>query len=288
MGWFFSAMRSLRRPSRNVRRAPKRNRSLILEDLEGRRLPAPVLQSFATLPGGGSSNMVTGPDGDLWVGVNPTLTNPVAAIDRIGLNGSVTSFPVPGPADSLSINWLTTGPDGNVWFAADYATSPSSAQVVLGNVTPAGDVTEFPPIPVAAGRDALAGDIVSGPGGDLWFGYTVSNLKLPDFKSQNFIGQVTTAGAVTLFPISSYGPHTPLLDSIAAGSDGNLWFTEGPGKKIVFGRMLPSGVVTRFPIGQVIDGDIWNEPNGSFVVNGVNHQVAERSLPGVNRGRRHA
>src|SRR5712692_6110866 len=33
---------------------------------------------------------------------------------------------------------------------------------------------------------------------------------------------------------------------IAAGPDGNLWFTEGSGNKI--GRITPAGVITEFPI----------------------------------------
>ena len=48
-------------------------------------------------------NIVSGPGGDLWVAVNPTLTS--SAIDRIGLNGSVTSFPVP-PGE---VRFLHTG-----------------------------------------------------------------------------------------------------------------------------------------------------------------------------------
>ena len=41
--------------------------------------------------------------------------------------------------------------------------------------------------------------------------------------SGNKIGQITTAGVITEFPIptASSGPY-----GIAAGPDGNLWFTE--------------------------------------------------------------
>jgi hypothetical protein len=111
MGWSVSSWKSLGRPSREWRRAPKRYRSLILEDLEGRRLLSHAAQAISTVPtDGASSNMISGPDGYLWVGVSPTLTT--AAIDRIGLNGSVTSFPVPvnAPGGGLQIVSLTTGP----------------------------------------------------------------------------------------------------------------------------------------------------------------------------------
>ncbi len=92
MGWLSSSLKSLRRPSRESRQAPNRSRSFILEDLEGRRMLSQAIQPVATLHDWSTSIMISGPDGDLWVGVNPTSGS--VAIDRIGLNGSVTSFPV--------------------------------------------------------------------------------------------------------------------------------------------------------------------------------------------------
>lgn len=132
-------------------------------------------------------------------------------------------------------------------------------------MTPAGVVTEFPPIPVPAGQNANVSSIVSGPGGDLWFGYTVSASK---GQSQDFIGRVTTAGAVKLFPISSARSNGYGLNSLAAGADGNLWFTESVGDGTVFGRMSPSGVVTDFPVGQVFNEDVANGPNDSLILTG--------------------
>ena len=109
------------------------------------------MQSLVTLPTASSYNIVSGPAGDLWVAVNPTWTT--SAIDRIGLNGSVTSIAVPpgGSTINTQVAALTTGPDGNVWFAAyfiDFNPSspdptPSDSQVVIGRVTPAGQVTEL-------------------------------------------------------------------------------------------------------------------------------------------------
>jgi streptogramin lyase len=158
------------------------------------------------------------------------------------------------PAGGFSITSLTTGPDGNVWFEANADLSSSDNQVVVGNITPAGQVTEFAPIPVSAGFYSQADydAMVSGPGGDLWFGYSVVNSAL---GNQNFIGRATTAGQITSFPISSLGKKSPfLVYSLAAGADGNLWFTEGVGKAFVFGWMSTSGVVTRLAFHQVITG----------------------------------
>jgi hypothetical protein len=113
MGWFFSALKSLRRPSRESRRAPKRSRSWNVEDLEGRRLLSHAFQSVATLPVNGfvATNMVSGPGGDLWVAANSSSGS--STMERIGLSGSVSSFAVPG---NLIVSALAAGPDGNVWF----------------------------------------------------------------------------------------------------------------------------------------------------------------------------
>ena len=248
MGWFLYSLRALGRRSRKSRRATNRNGSWIVEDLEGRRLLSHAVQSIVILPNT-TSFMIAGPGGDLWVAVHPTLSN--VAIDRIGLDGSVTQYPVPeiAPNGGSSIGSLTTGPDGNVWFDAEYDSSPSDNQVVAGCVTPEGQVTEFPPIPVSAGQHAVADydAMVSGPGGDLWFGSSVVNAAK---QSQNFIARVTTAGA-----------------------DGDLWFTEGVGKSFVFGRMSPNGAVTQFRGGDLIIGRVADGPGDSFVLTGMNKEL---------------
>jgi hypothetical protein len=114
MGWILSAWKSLRRPARETRRAPRRNRLSGFEDLEGRRLPSRGIQPLVALHALDTSNLISGPDGALWVGVTSasdpeSFTIDSSAIDRIGLDGSVTSFPVPTPgdADSFSILSLT-------------------------------------------------------------------------------------------------------------------------------------------------------------------------------------
>jgi streptogramin lyase len=279
MRWFFCAGKSLRRPSRELRRAPKRKRSLILEGLEGRQLLSQAIQPFVTLNIQNTiSNMVAGPNGDLWVGASTTDNTAAAAIDRIGRGGSIRSFPVPGNGTGGgAVLTLSTGPDGNVWFEAAF----NATDAVIGNVTPAArvsEVTDLPLSPELAGGGALEGgaqdtSIVSGPDGDFWFGYTVFGSH---GQNSDYIGRMTTAGAVKLFPISSVssGPITaypPTIDSLAAGADGNLWFTESvgdSGNESVFGRMSPSGVVTDFPVPELSEPSVGNEPNGTLVVYG--------------------
>jgi hypothetical protein len=116
---------------------------------------------------------------------------------------------------------ITTGPDGNIWFAE------ISANKIVRR-TPDGAFTE-----VALGPNRGPRDITVGPDGNLWF----------TEETANKIGRISPAGAVMEFPVL-----TPLSDliGITAGPDGNLWFTEQAGNRI--GRITPAGLVTEFLI----------------------------------------
>jgi hypothetical protein len=113
MAWYHFSLKSLGRASRDSKREPRRKRRWTLEVLEGRQLLSHTNPSVISVPIV-QSNMISGPEGDLWVGglgSSPTS----ATIDRIGLDGSITSFPVPGPN---AIDAMTAGPDGNVGLSA--------------------------------------------------------------------------------------------------------------------------------------------------------------------------
>ena len=76
----------------------RRKLSLFLENLEGRQLLSQGIRPLESLPAVAASNMITGPDGDLWVAISPN-NSPVfgtVVIDRIAPDGSITSFPFPG------------------------------------------------------------------------------------------------------------------------------------------------------------------------------------------------
>jgi virginiamycin B lyase len=74
----------------------------------------------------------------------------VASIGRITTTGSITDYPIPATAYSI-----TAGPDGALWFTENQAHK-------IGRITTSGTVTEF-----ASGGDPL--DITAGPDGNLWF-----------------------------------------------------------------------------------------------------------------------
>ena len=134
----------------------------------------------------------------------------------------VTTFSA-GAAAGASVNSLTAGPDGNIWFAERVGNR-------IGRITPAGVVTEF-----SAGISTGANpwSITAGPDGNLWF----------TEGSNNRIGRITPTGAVTEFSVGITPGAYPGL--ITGGPDGNIWFIESTG----IGRITPTGVVTEFSAG---------------------------------------
>ena len=140
------------------------------------------------------------------------------------------------------------GPGGLVPAAAQNTTPPpplvaavlpASRSVLVSGQGGSGQptITEFP---LASGstcpgprQSCGLDDITAGPDGALWFveGYA------------NKIGRITTAGAISEFPIPT---ASSFPSGIAAGSDGALWFTELGGNQI--GRITTGGAITEFAV----------------------------------------
>ena len=132
------------------------------------------------------------------------------------------------------------------------------AAVGVAGAAPLGEVTEFSlPTTSSPGADAAGAD------GNIWFA---------DHGTTPSIGNINPAtGAITDYNLAANGGNpgsTPSAPpAIAAGPDGNIWFTdEGPIKAI--GRSTIGGAVTEFssglPAGSVPfgiaagpDGNIW-------------------------------
>ncbi len=99
------------------------------------------------------------------------------------------------------------------------------------------------------------------------------------------------AGAVT---INEYWTYSGYPEYIAAGPDGNLWFTEIASNKI--GRVTPAGVVTEFavptansyPAGIAAgpDGNLWFAENGGNKIGKITTDgaFAEYAIPTTNSG----
>ncbi len=167
----------------------------------------------------------------------------------IGYNGLTPIVPPfitehgSGITTGSSPDYITTGPDGNVWFT-EYDGNR------IGRITPDHVVTEFS---AGISGDAEFGGITAGPDGNVWF--TEENA--------NRIGSITPDGVVTEFSSGLHDGADPA--GIVAGADGNLWFTEYYGNRI--GRITPQGVITEFSAGLTTNSDpnfIENGPDGNL------------------------
>ena len=65
------------------------------------------------------------------------------------------------------------------------------------------------------------------------------------FTAFDQIGRITANGAITEFPIPTPAANS-FPDRIAAGPDGNMWYTDGLANTI--GRITPAGTITEFRI----------------------------------------
>src|SRR5262249_6348100 len=123
--------------------------------------------------------------------------------------GVVTEFPLPNPnAGPVAI---TTGPDGNLWFA-------DQNDGTVGKITTAGAITIYTPTGADPGF-AFAGcpvDITSGADGSLWVG--TFDLCLGE---KHDLFAISTSGVTTMVT----GPTQPANPTIGlvTGPDQKLW-----------------------------------------------------------------
>ena len=127
---------------------------------------------------------------------------------------------------SGNIEGITAGPDGNVYFLHD---------AILARITPTGALTDH----VA---DNVGEAITVGPDSNLWTAGTQFDTQTGAVLG-GFIDRISLSGGVTTFNLGSTN-STP--ESIAAGPDGNLWFTE-PNANVI-GRITPAGQITLFNV----------------------------------------
>ncbi|MDQ6945296.1 MAG: hypothetical protein M3256_03270, partial [Actinomycetota bacterium] len=144
---------------------------------------------------------------------------------------SVTEYLV--PANRPSLNRITLGPDGNLWFTEGAGR--------IGQMTPDGAFKQFRTPSFKAGKNSNPLDITTGPDGNLWY---------TDFYGR--IGRVTTSGEITEFQIGSPSNQV-FFFGITAGPDQAMWFVInccGPTNGMI-GRISLSGdSVQMFPVKQ--------------------------------------
>jgi trehalose transport system substrate-binding protein len=153
------------------------------------------------------------------------------------------------PFGAPSPDYITAGPDGNLWFTGygfDEDGDPTDG--FIGRITPGGEVARFED---PNGGISQPDVITAGPDGNLWF----TSLE------NNSIGRITPAGEITTFEDTRI--RAP--EGIAAGPDANVWFTSYENDRI--GRITPSGEITLLtPDGEIggpdniiagADGNLW-------------------------------
>jgi streptogramin lyase len=198
-----------------------------------------------------------------------------------------TSFPkgkltvLPVPSYSLP-GQIVRGPDGNLWFPAiDYANfTTSRPSGAIGRLTTAGTFQMFP-LPDA---NSYPTSLTFARDGSVWFiafqgnGVLAPNVDTaPRFTGgYSELGHMTPDGQFHFFTLPASDVY---VTSIAAGPDGNLWFTENLDENGAtsqrIGRMTPAGVFSAFPVTapfadgylrQIIagaDGNLWVSLEGS-------------------------
>lgn len=136
---------------------------------------------------------------------------------------------------NATLGGITTGPDGNLWFAEPNA---------VGRMTPEGTFDYFDLLP---GSHAGVFELAVGPDGNVWF----------TMQTANKIGRITPEGVITEFPLPVQTTPGPVVNrppvetgigprGITAGPDDNMWFVLRTANKV--GRITPLGAITLFDI----------------------------------------
>jgi virginiamycin B lyase len=181
--------------------------------------PPPCESNCATLvpqlDGNGPFGVTQGARGSMYFGIGHDVV-------RIDQQGQTTSYPVSDPNEQ-DVGWLTTGPDGAIWFCERDTGK-------IGRLGANGLMREYPlPSP-----DAVPQGIVFAPDGNIYV----------TEQGSNAIARVDPAtGAAVDIPVPTPDSTT---QSGALGPDGAIWFVERAAAKI--GRMTLDGQFTEYPL----------------------------------------
>lgn len=154
-------------------------------------------QIIRTSVTGYRSGVATALDGSIW-------SLKYRALVRVSPAGTISEFPLVGGNAGQSI---TSGPDGNIWFATYNPDTSRGLEYWISKVTPAGEISNY-----SIGRVGYPyrARITGGPDGNVWF-----------HLNDNLIGKVTPFGRVSIYkPPFSTGAA---VSDIVQGADGNFW-----------------------------------------------------------------
>lgn len=191
----------------------------------GKIAPDGTIIEYPLAMGAMPTNITVGPDGNLWFSDNS------AAIGRITTTGSVQEF-TSGLQPGAVPDAIAPGPDGNVWFTDQYGN-----QRAIGRVTPSGQITEF----TAGLSDDLPLDITAGADGNLWVPQASMDPMTP-----SAVAEITPSGQITEITNGVNPTGLEDGDSILAGPNGALWFTDSRSPDAI-GRIVISPIATTGP-----------------------------------------
>jgi virginiamycin B lyase len=136
--------------------------------------------------------------------------------------------------------YLTLGSDNNVWYT-DNGTDK------IGSITPTGTITEY------ANGTFAPYDIMSVPGGNLWFTESTAAV--------NAVGTSTTAGSITNYTIPN-GHNNPQGIASTLGPDGNLWLVLNGSNQVAKATTAGSFTFYTIPTNGSAPVDIVAAPDG--------------------------
>jgi len=200
--------------------------------------------------------IAVGTNNTIWFGAVREL---FAEVGRLTAAGVVSTYTL---ASGEEPGALAVSNDGSLWF------TQTGVNSLIGHLSSAGILSS-----VVLPGGVVAHAISSGPDGAIW-------LTLSTPAGGIAIGRLSTAGALTVFPVAT---TADAADGITAGPDGALWFTmydglvgsSNPVTGDAIGRMTTAGAVQIFPLpkGGAAPGAIVKGPDGALW---FNEQTAPR------------
>lgn len=246
--------------------------------------PVPTLGSKPTAITRGNGTM-------LW------FTESTQGIASIDTSGHVVEYPDPTGARWFH-NWITLGPDGNLWVTVDdqITTAPAVEKISQTGqylatyfltsdrasgayITPGPDNNLW--ISEQTGQlvrmDTMGNmtkighivtterQVVTGPDGNLWVAGFLNGIDV--------IAKATTAGIITKFKVPACAPNHCGMTGIAVGPDNNLWWTDSVSRVIGYTTTVGASTILFPPFSgapQYItagpDGNVWFTDGGAIYI----------------------
>jgi streptogramin lyase len=200
----------------------------------------------------GAGMLAAGPDGAVWFAR-------AGVLGRIAADGKVDELALPEqtgyPQD------IALGPEGDFWI---------TTSTEIDRVNTSGSMSRFP----LPGVEKAPGKIAVGADGNLWFTLWVPVRKVAGVEERfgnAYAVRITPSGQMTRFKLPGPAKERNFAPGgIAAGPDGNLWFTDPSLGRI--GKLSPvTGAITEYdldvaPYAIVAgpDGNLWFTSGGGI------------------------